>query len=151
VFIFTSLDKSHNVSNASKLPLSAASCHAVFPSTSVARNKFFFTSFELICVSSAQTHIFFSVSAWFVSAAKWKAVYPPSDLASNNSSVFISTSLEQIHNVSNVSIEPSTAARCHAIRPLLTLASNNFFFNSFGLICVSSTQTHILFSVSTRL
>jgi hypothetical protein len=27
----------------------------------------------LICVSSAQTHIFFSVSTWFVSAAIWKA------------------------------------------------------------------------------
>ena len=48
-------------------------------------------------------------------AAKCKAVYPFPVSAGNNFSVFISVSLKQIHNASNVSILPATAARCHAI------------------------------------
>ena len=231
--ITASFQQLHNASSNHKLPFRAAQCHAMYPYLSLARNNFFFKSFGLSCVSSAQTesfwmflygcsvlpfgrqyihpqfglttiHLFlfplpqptttvtvmppncllllfgatqwgnhnclwleiiFTPSFWiylcffspcpqsvkcfykvFV-AARCKAVNPFPVSASNNFSVFISTSLEQIHNTSNVSILPASAAMCHAICPFLSVDSKNFF-NSFGLICVSSAQIHSLFSAS---
>ena len=42
-------------------------------------------------------------------------------------------------------------SRCHAKYTSLSFGRNNYFLNSFELSCISSIQTHIIFSVSKML
>ena len=74
-----------------------------------------------IQIIHAHNWLFYSVSTWFFSVANSKEVNPSQDLVGNNSSVLSSTSLAQLHNVSNL---PKHAAFSHTIYTFLFLASN---------------------------
>jgi len=75
------LDQLSNVSNASKLSLSAARSDAVYPYLSLTSNKLFFNSFRFSCTSLETINIFSSNSKWSLLVATCQMVYPSSVLA----------------------------------------------------------------------
>ena len=141
VFISVPLAQLHNVSNALTLQFCADWCHAIHLYLSLATNNFFSNSLGLSCISSAKIHKIFIVYTWFLQLPIGRKFFPQFGLAAKRMCLIV-PSFERHYNASKARNFKFCAVGCYAMYLYLFLARYKFFFNSFGLSCISSVQTH---------